>query len=112
MTLETLIWIALNPPLPPFDCNLIGRPRAWGELYPPLRLKDLLDASVHLPPLADDAGAPERCAYIAAICDLAGLMSPLNFELAFRRLEGSRIDRARQVVNPGTYRVSRMDFAT
>ncbi len=74
-TCAMFIYIALNPPLPPFVMRPRRGGRAWGwhEVYPPLRFARLLRVAEALGPCPESSFAAGYESYIRKACDAAGL---------------------------------------
>jgi len=86
-TFNTVCDIALNPPLPPFFmCPPENSEHwFWRDIYPPLRLKQLVEAVNDVGFLPLGSQHESLCTYIDTLCTYIGWPSPNNYIHPFKR---------------------------
>jgi hypothetical protein len=73
LSLNLVIFFALNPPLPPRILTRPGRPWSWSEIYPPIRFFMSLKALDDIEPISDPESIAEMQRYVTDIASATGL---------------------------------------
>jgi hypothetical protein len=73
ISLNLIIYFALNPPLPPRVLSMPARSYRWFEIYPPHRFILALHALKNVRPLADPESAVAMYQFLAALAEASSL---------------------------------------
>lgn len=73
LTLNLIIFFAVNPPLPPRVLTCPSRPYGWSEIFPPIRFLLAINALEGIPKIVNPESSEEMHAFLDALVEVTSL---------------------------------------